>query len=259
MLNLNAVEQKHLILWQKIASFKFDEPRTKFRFADRLARENDWTKKYSLRVIEEYKKFVFLSAICPKPLTPSDPVDQVWHLHLTFTQSYWKDLCQDILQKEFHHNPTKGGKQEQKKFNAYYDYTFQQYSHYFGQDPPSDIWHDAKTRFSETNFVRVNKDKNLIIEKQNNYPVLMVLAILALMSIATLIWISPYFLLLLPILGLIGFGIVKIAFSNTSSSYGSQMNNNQDNGFSGCGGCSGSGCGSDCSGGGCGGCGGCGS
>ena len=65
-------------LWVKIQEYEFDEKDTKFTFAKRLARENSWTKQYTERTMIEYKKFI----------TPSDAIDQVWHLHLTYTKSY---------------------------------------------------------------------------------------------------------------------------------------------------------------------------
>src|SRR6185436_16480072 len=96
-------------LWDKISSFKIDDDGSSFRFSKRLARENGWTISYSGNVIEEYKKFIFLCCISKTGVTPSDQVDQAWHLHLTFTKSYWVDLCKNIISKEIHHNPTKGG------------------------------------------------------------------------------------------------------------------------------------------------------
>jgi len=46
-------------LWNRIQLFKIDNETDAFQFSDRLVRENGWTKSYALRVIEEYKRFVF--------------------------------------------------------------------------------------------------------------------------------------------------------------------------------------------------------
>ncbi|GAA4338966.1 hypothetical protein GCM10023149_49350 [Mucilaginibacter gynuensis] len=102
---MNATETS---LWQKIQSFQLDQPDADFSFSARLARENGWTAAYTHRVINEYKKFIFLCCVSEQGVTPSDPVDQAWHLHLTVTRSYWIDLCRDTLGSEIHHNPTKG-------------------------------------------------------------------------------------------------------------------------------------------------------
>ena len=144
------------LLWQRINNFQLDEPGLAFKFSDRLARENGWTIVYAKRVIEECKKFIFLCCVSDHGVTPSDPVDQAWHLHLTFTRSYWIDLCKETLQKDIHHNPTKGGMHEAQKFDVYYTSSQQLYLEKFRTTPPPNIWQDNDTRFSDINFKRVN-------------------------------------------------------------------------------------------------------
>lgn len=160
MLNIN--EQT---LWCKISSFELDDPNASFRFSERLARENGWPYHFTLRVIDEYRKFIFLCCISEKGVTPSDAVDQAWHLHLTFTKSYWIDLCKNTLGKEIHHNPTKGGQEEAKKFDNFYSHTADLYKEKFDADPPADIWLDNDERFSDIDFRRVNLRKYWLIKK----------------------------------------------------------------------------------------------
>src|SRR6476620_1639982 len=94
------------LLWHKLEMFSLDESSASFCFSDRLAKENGWSKAYALQVIEEYKKFLFLCCATTTGVTPSDPVDQAWHLHLTYTCSYWIDLCKHKLGQDVQHNPT---------------------------------------------------------------------------------------------------------------------------------------------------------
>ena len=155
---------EEVMLWQKIDAFRIDDDQSSFTFSARLARENGWTADYTARVIEEYKKFIFLCCISPMGVTPSDAVDQAWHLHLTFTKSYWVDLCQNTLQKEIHHNPTKGGEQEATKFDDYYSGSFKIYTDKFGTEPPADICPDNEKRFSDINFQRVNMSKYVLVK-----------------------------------------------------------------------------------------------
>ena len=152
-------------LWARISNFQLDEADAAFKFSDRLARENGWTHDHALRVIDEYKKFIFLCCISPTAVTPSDPVDQAWHLHLTFTKSYWTDLCQNTLQQELHHNPTKGGAEEAAKFDECYTLTRDLYISTFESEPPAGIWQNNETRFSDIDFVRVNRRLSWIIRK----------------------------------------------------------------------------------------------
>ena len=152
-------------LWLKVQTFELDDPESTFPFSNRLARENGWTLEYTLRTIEEYKKFMFLICVGGHPLTPSDQVDQVWHLHLLYTHSYWKEFCATVLKREVHHGPTKGGKQYVYKFNDWYTKTRQTYTAILGESPPADIWPANEKRFREINYQRINVDQNWIIKK----------------------------------------------------------------------------------------------
>ena len=62
-----------------------------------------------MRAIEEYRRFLLLGVAAGHPVSPSDTVDQVWHLHLTYTRRYWDTLCRDTLGRLLHHEPTQGG------------------------------------------------------------------------------------------------------------------------------------------------------
>jgi hypothetical protein len=156
---------EHQNLWTKIKCFQFDKHDSEFSFSDRVARENGWTKNYTARVIDEYKKFIFLCCISNEAITPSDPVDQVWHLHLTYTKSYWLDFCKDTLGKDIHHNPTKGGLSEAKKFDEYYTRIKILYKTYFNSEPPNDIWQTNKQRFTDIGFQRVNLNDYWLIKR----------------------------------------------------------------------------------------------
>jgi hypothetical protein len=152
-------------LWRSIHNFELDDEDSVLSFSRRLGRENGWTIEFSLRAIEEYKRFMFLIAIANHPLTPSDEVDQVWHLHLIYTQSYWKGFCSMILNKEIHHGPTKGGEAEGNKFNDWYSKTLEFYQTKFGHEPPSDIWPSPAHRFRRADFKRIDTRANWIIKR----------------------------------------------------------------------------------------------
>ena len=136
-------------------------------FTARLARDNGWTLSFAKRVVTEYKRFLFLAKFAGHPVTPSDQVDQAWHLHLVYTESYWKDLCDEVLHMELHHGPTKGGKREGEKFVDWYEKTLQSYRRLFGESAPADIWPDSESRFRNVSqFRRVNAAECFIIPKR---------------------------------------------------------------------------------------------
>ncbi|MFT4602885.1 MAG: hypothetical protein ACI857_003072 [Arenicella sp.] len=152
-------------LWNRIKDFDLDVVGSQFTFTDRLSRENGWTLDYSVRVIDEYKRFMFLLCCTNGPLTPSDQVDQAWHLHLIYTQSYWRDFCDGVLKREIHHGPTKGGSDEKDKYSDLYQRSKDRYLEEFETDPPEDIWPPHAIRFGQLQFTRVNRHKYWVFPK----------------------------------------------------------------------------------------------
>jgi hypothetical protein len=158
---MNATEQQ---LWKKIKNFQLDKEGISLSFSKRLARENGFSEQFAKEIVEEYKKFIFMCCISEQPVTPSNYVDLAWHLHLTYTKSYWIGLCQNTMQREIHHTPTEGGKSERSKFKNCYEYTLDFYEKIFKQKPNPEIWENTQKRF-ELNFINVDKTENWIIPK----------------------------------------------------------------------------------------------
>lgn len=127
-------------LWNRLQHFQIDEGTPQLPFAQRLADENSWTIGYATRVVDEYKRFVFLAVTVGHVVTPSKAVDAAWHLHLTYTRSYWERLCGEVLGRPLHHDPTRGGDAEEAKYKSLYLRTKDAYREAFGEDPPADIW-----------------------------------------------------------------------------------------------------------------------
>jgi hypothetical protein len=152
--------------WDRIEEFEIGDASWSLSFTKRLARENAWPEAFAARVVSEYKRFVFLMMEAGHPVTPSDEVDQAWHLHMVYTRSYWNDMCGELLGRALHHGPTKGGAAEGAKFEDWYARTLASYERLFGEKPPCDIWPDARTRFGRApQFARVNTSENWVISK----------------------------------------------------------------------------------------------
>jgi hypothetical protein len=135
-------------LWQRIQVFEIDASGAAYPFSARLARENHWSAAAAQGAIEEYRKFVYLVCVSPLPLTPSVVVDQVWHLHLLYTRSYWTDLCVGVLGRPLHHEPTKGGREQKLRFEDQYARTCALYEAEFRCSPPAEFWPSASERFA---------------------------------------------------------------------------------------------------------------
>jgi uncharacterized protein (TIGR04222 family) len=163
---LTKMDSQQTELYERIQAFSFDRPDTQLTFSKKLAKDNGWSLSYAQKVIAEYKKFTFLAVAAGHPVAPSDQVDQVWHLHLSYTRSYWQDFCPNILQTPLHHDPSRGGLSEQLKLDDWYSKTLESYKQFFGQTPPIDIWPNSKDRFGrDLKFVRVNSQQNWILPK----------------------------------------------------------------------------------------------
>ncbi len=132
-------------LWQALSAYEVGPADADLSFKQRLARENGWSAQRAACAYEEYRRFLYLAVTAPHPVTPSDAVDQVWHLHLTYTRDYWERLCPDVLGRALHHGPTKGGRAEGERFFEQYALTLRAYEAAFGP-APADVWPDARRR-----------------------------------------------------------------------------------------------------------------
>jgi hypothetical protein len=271
MNNTNTLPQNDP-LWQRLQDYQFDDTNSSLTFSTRLTRENGWTKEYTDRVLTEYQKFIYLALKSGHPVTPSEDIDQAWHLHIVYTRQY-NEFCEKILQQRLEHGPTKGGKEEKDKFEEWYEKTLASYERLFAIDAPPDIWPSVRKRFATANFVRVNEEKSWVLAKGSLWQafklllkelkaytrgIIVTLIIVAL--VITAAFTEQYSLLGFAFILCVGF----LSYTNRVANRGSNGGGSgcgggctSGDGHSGCGnhsGCGGdSGCGSSCGGGGCGG------
>lgn len=133
-------------VWVALTNYHIGPETAALPFAERLARENGWSPAHAGRVVEEYKRFCFLASTCDHKVTPSDAVDQAWHLHLTYSRDYWERFCPEIFGRPFHHEPTAGGDNQRQLFFDQYARTLQSYERVFGEAAPADLWPPAGRR-----------------------------------------------------------------------------------------------------------------
>jgi hypothetical protein len=125
-------------IWVALRHYSIGPEASALTFADRLARENGWSAEKAGRVVDEYRRFCFLAATAGHEVTPSDAVDQAWHLHLTYSRDYWERFCPEVLGGPLHHGPTAGGTAEQHRFYEQYAETLKSYEEAFGESAPAD-------------------------------------------------------------------------------------------------------------------------
>ncbi len=150
-------------LWAELSRYNVGTDDVALGFVARLARENGWSVSHSERVFDEYRRFLYLAVRSGHPVTPSDAVDQVWHLHLAYSRDYWEHLC-PLLGAPLHHGPTEGGADENARFYENYCATLRSYERYFGCPAPVDLWPAAQQRlFDDPRARRVHPREGIVI------------------------------------------------------------------------------------------------
>jgi uncharacterized protein (TIGR04222 family) len=153
-------------LFAAIQSFPIDDGDSGLTFEARLARDHGWSRGYARRVLAEYRRYLFLAATAGESVCPSEDVDAAWHLHLTYTRSYWARLCGGVLGRPLHHDPTRGGPAEAEKHRRMYERTLRVYREVFGEEPPVDVWPGPDTRFgADLSHRVVNTARNWVVPK----------------------------------------------------------------------------------------------
>jgi uncharacterized protein (TIGR04222 family) len=152
-------------LQQRIEDFELDDPSASDPFSRRLARENGWTAETAGRVVREYKRFLVLAVTVDHPVTPSEQVDQAWHLHITYTAEY-RRFCREVLGRRLDHTPSAGGPSERARYVRCYERTRASYLARFRELPPVDVWPNAEQRFGADLLARrVNLAEHWVVRK----------------------------------------------------------------------------------------------
>ena len=75
-------------------------------FAEQLAREHKISLTIANRGIEEYRRFIYVSALNEGRPVPSNGDDAVWHLHLVHTRDDWIRFVPEALcERAVYHEP----------------------------------------------------------------------------------------------------------------------------------------------------------
>lgn len=129
-------------LWERINTFPLDEQGAALPFSRKLASEQGWDRDFTQQAIAEYRKFIFLCCISPHGASPSEVIDEVWHLHLLYTQNYWEEFCGKVLERSLHHHPSQGGAAEHARHQQWHTETLMLYLETFGTPPPRAYWNN---------------------------------------------------------------------------------------------------------------------
>lgn len=197
-------------LWERIGRHPFTEA-----FISKLMQGQGWNRSEALAAIEEYRRFSLLACVDGNGATPSDQVDEVWHLHLTHTRDYWNVWCASVLRMPLHHEPSRGSGQELAHYRAQYAQTLARYEAWFA-DPPARWWPGTRQRFRRpARFRRIDLEAVWVLPRPRlrelGKTALQMLGLCALASTATALsiegtpldWSGPSFLGFFALIGLV--------------------------------------------------------
>ncbi len=140
---MDSVQQQ---LWQRLRSHPLLLENDTQGFVAKLAAEQGWSTAEAAAAIEEYRRYCFLAASGDSTVTPSVAVDQVWHLHLTYSRDYWNTYCPQVLGLSLHHAPSRGGTDQLRLYQQQYAETLAAYEEHFGT-PPARWWPSTVRQF----------------------------------------------------------------------------------------------------------------
>ena len=96
----------------------------------------------------ELKRYLYLCATHPKEcLGMSGPIDNLWHLFITFTRDY-HDFCRRVAGRYIHHSPNVD---KDHDHSDRYEKTLELYVHEFGSPPPRHLWPSPRPIDDESN------------------------------------------------------------------------------------------------------------
>ncbi len=131
-------------MWEKMVEMFGGTDASTKAFADKISRKHGFSKKYALKAVYEYKKFLYLAVISDFHVTPSKVIDIIWHDHILFTFAYRK-FCDEIVEYNLNHHPELFPTQEQTaRYHAQYLATLDLYVTEFGILPTDDVWDITK-------------------------------------------------------------------------------------------------------------------
>lgn len=124
-------------LWLKLATMNLQGAEAMAPFLKMVEQQMGVNRDMAGRVIEEYRKFLFLAMRSGHQVIPPGAVNDVWMMHLQNAQNYWEQLGKMIAER-----PT-AGRFDPSAFAAMADpwkQTLESYEKIFGTKPPMDIW-----------------------------------------------------------------------------------------------------------------------
>ena len=148
--DLWATIQNRALPFRSVRDVMVEPPRTMTCFEHCLRHEGDWTDESATRITLEYRKFLYLKIVEGGVLTPSEVVDQAWHLHRCFPEAY-RRFCAEVAGQDIPHQ--RGIPKAQA--DSSYARLLAAYVREFDQTPSVEIWPSLAMLRREEQSLRV--------------------------------------------------------------------------------------------------------
>ena len=106
-------------------------------------------------------------------LTPSPLVDELWHHHMTFSTSAYRNFCYNFFGGFLHHIEGDGSDESIEKHKLAYSKTLDLYKSVFNQAPPACIWPGSfdpvAYSYKQLNLTKVISTKLLVRNQNEKY------------------------------------------------------------------------------------------
>ena len=81
-------------LWLKLAGMNLQGAQAMAPYLQMMQKQMGWSTDMAAKVIEEYRKFLFLAMRAGHQVIPPGAVNDVWMTHMQNAQSFWEQFGQ---------------------------------------------------------------------------------------------------------------------------------------------------------------------
>ena len=128
-------------LWRRLLRVRFDDP-DGLDLPRIMRRSRRWRRAHTQDVIEEYRRFLYLTQVATGEVAPSLAVDRMWEQHVEAAGAHYARLCRYKLRAPLERPHFLSDGERGVVYAERYALTRMHYDREFGTPPPEAIWPD---------------------------------------------------------------------------------------------------------------------
>jgi hypothetical protein len=123
-------------LWERLQAYAFPLSAGRGSLREHLAGKTNLGADKAPRVVDEYRRFLYLAATSQEVVAPSPLIDRVWHTHINDTRAYVEDFAGKVIGRMIHHSPGRANAADDPAYGR----TLVLYEQEFGEAPFAQVW-----------------------------------------------------------------------------------------------------------------------